>query len=81
LLTASEVAEYTFCPEAWYLRRHAVRPSPDAERRLECGARAHRRIGKATDHLRVVETARKVLLLGIVLVALVLAAHLAAVLV
>jgi hypothetical protein len=51
-LTASEIGEYAFCRQAWYLRRARVRPSPIASERLSHGLRTHREIGRKTDELR-----------------------------
>ncbi len=77
VLSASEVAEYTFCPQAWYLRRHQVAPSPEAQRRLQRGSATHREIGRTTDRMRLVKTLRQILLLAITLVAVLLIAQLA----
>jgi hypothetical protein len=51
-LTASEIGEYAFCRQAWYLRRARVRPSPVASERLSHGLRIHHEIGRKTDELR-----------------------------
>jgi hypothetical protein len=77
VLNASEIAEYTYCPEAWYLRRHAVSRSPDAERRLQHGAARHREIGHTTDRIRLVSSVRMTLLIAMGLVSLALVIQLA----
>ncbi|HEY1293771.1 MAG TPA: PD-(D/E)XK nuclease family protein [Chloroflexota bacterium] len=72
ILAASEIAEYVFCPRAWYLRRHAAPRSAEADRRLQAGTLAHRRIGRATDRVRRVDAARRALLMAIALAVLLL---------
>ena len=76
-LTASEVGAFVFCPEAWYLQRRGVRQAATAEERLQSGIRAHRQIGRETDRVRGVESARFVLLLLVLLLALLLIAQFA----
>ena len=45
-VTASDVAEYAFCPRAQWYRRHPPRggTTPAAEERAEAGTRYHRRV-------------------------------------
>jgi hypothetical protein len=70
-LSASEVGNFTYCPEAWYLQRLGHRPEQEALRRLHAGTRAHRRIGRTTGQLFRTDGLRRALLLVlIVLVAL-----------
>jgi CRISPR/Cas system-associated exonuclease Cas4 (RecB family) len=42
--SASDLAEYAYCPRAWYYRKHppAAGRSPDSERRSSAGTRYHR---------------------------------------
>lgn len=62
VLTASEIGGYTFCGQAWYLRRRQVPHADFGERRLQQGTVAHRQIGKRTERLRGIERLRVVLL-------------------
>jgi hypothetical protein len=62
-LTASEIGEYAFCPQAWYLRRRKVRPSSIAAERLNSGIRAHQEIGRMTDDVRGRRRIHRLLLL------------------
>jgi hypothetical protein len=72
VLTASEVGYFVFCPEAWYLQRRGARQAAFAEKRLQIGIRAHRQIGRETDRVREVETARLVLLIVMLILAILL---------
>ena len=42
--SASDLAEYAYCPRAWYYRGHPppAGPSSDSRRRSEAGTRYHR---------------------------------------
>jgi hypothetical protein len=72
-VTASEVGNFTYCPEAWYLQRFGRRPDRNAIQRLRAGTHAHQRIGKSTGQLFAMENLRRALVLVlIVLVALLL---------
>jgi hypothetical protein len=62
VLRASDIGEYTFCPEAWYLHRHEAARSVVAKERLATGVQAHRRIGARTDRVRRIDMARRLLL-------------------
>jgi len=43
-ITASEIAEYAFCPMSWYLRRfERVEPEPH---KIEAGQRYHAAVGE-----------------------------------
>jgi hypothetical protein len=77
VLTASEVGTFVFCPEAWYLQRRGARQSAPAEKRLDMGIRAHREIGRVTDRVLEVESARFVLRVVVLLLAVLLVAHFA----
>ena len=59
-----------FCREAWNLQRQGLAPNARAYVRLEEGSEAHVRIGRATDRLRRIESARRILLLLILLLAI-----------
>lgn len=50
VISASEIAQYSFCPVAWYLQRCGVSPESP---KLEEGAERHREVG------RMVEVARR----------------------
>ena len=67
-LSASDIAEFTFCPEAWYLRRHGQPRSTAAAARLEAGTRARQQIGRATDQLRHLEYVRRLLVLAMLVI-------------
>ena len=71
-LSASEIGAFVYCPEAWWLRRHGNAPDADAMERLRAGSLAHRRIGRATDRLVTTDAIRRVLLIGLIVVALLL---------
>ena len=75
ILKASEIGSFVFCPEAWYLQRHGGRRSVAAEERLAAGTRAHRAIGRQTDHLRGASRVRHLLLAVIVLLIVLLTAQ------
>ena len=74
-LTASEVGQFTYCPEAWYLQRFGHKPEGHAMQRLHDGTRQHERIGRTAE--RIVDTdalRRGLLIILAVLAALLLAA-------
>jgi hypothetical protein len=77
ILAASEISEYAFCRQAWYLGRHAAARSVEAEQRRQAGTAAHRHIGRATDHVRQIETARRALVAVMAIVGLLLIMQLA----
>jgi hypothetical protein len=63
VLSASQIASFTFCPQAWHLsRRNVVQNDGGVERLLE-GVCAHRGIGTRTDRLRAIELACGVLII------------------
>jgi len=65
VLSASEIASFTFCPRAWHLsRRNVVQSAGGVERLLE-GISAHRDIGARADRLRAMELARGILIVVI----------------
>ena len=65
------------CPEAWYLQRRHARQSAPAAKRLEMGIRAHRQIGRSTDRVLKVASARLVLRVVVLLPAILLVAQFA----
>ena len=73
-LTASEVGDFTYCPESWYLRRFGHVPDAEAIQDLRDGTRQHERIGRTAE--RIVDTdalGRRLLIILVVLAALLLA--------
>ena len=74
-VTASEVGNFAYCPESWYLERFGVAPDGDAIRRLRDGNSAHRRIGRTTDRLASTEVLRRTILIALIVVALMLLTH------
>ena len=71
-VTASEVGNFAYCAESWYLERFGVVPDGDAIRRLRDGSSDHRRIGRSTDRLASTEVLRRTILIGLIVVALLL---------
>jgi hypothetical protein len=65
-LSASEIGEFGFCPQAWFLGRSL---DEEAQLRLEAGTRAHQRIGRQTDLLRASERVKTCLLISIAVLA------------
>jgi hypothetical protein len=64
VLSASEIASYTFCGQAWYLsRRNVARDARGAEHLVE-GIGAHRHIGARADRLRAIELVRRFLIIA-----------------
>lgn len=64
-LSASEIGEFAFCPQAWFLARCDIPVDEQARLRLDAGTRTHRRIGRRTDLLRASEQVKLVLLVYI----------------
>lgn len=74
-LTASEVGQFAYCPEAWYLRRFGHSTDAVARQRLHHGTRQHERIGRTTERIVDTDALRRSLLIVVVaLGALLLAA-------
>lgn len=73
-LTASEVGQFAYCPEAWFLRRFGHMPDADAKQRLEHGTRQHARIGRTTERIVDTDALRRGLLVILVALAVVLVA-------
>src|SRR6516225_1063371 len=61
-LCASELGEFAYCWQAWFLGRCNSPVDEQARLRLEAGTHAHRRIGQRTDALRTTEQVRTALL-------------------
>ena len=72
-LCASEIGEFAYCPQAWFLGRCNIPLDEQARLRLEAGSRAHQRIGRRTDLLRTAEQMRRVLLVSMAALAIVTA--------
>src|SRR5215207_8674146 len=70
-LSASAIASYTFCPQAWSLQRRGTRRSPGATALLATGTRNHQHIGRRTDRLRAADMSQRLLLALIALLVLV----------
>ena len=70
-LCASEIGEFAYCPQAWFLGRCDIPVDEQARLRLEAGTRAHRRIGQRTDALRTTEQVRTALLVVMAALAIV----------
>ena len=71
-ITASEVGNFAYCPESWYLERFGVAPDRAAIRLLRDGSSAHKRIGRTTDRLASTELLRRTILIALIVVALTL---------
>jgi hypothetical protein len=72
-LCASEIGEFAYCPQAWFLGRCDVPADEQARLRLEAGTLAHQRIGRRTDLLRTTEQMRRVLLVSMAALAIITA--------
>src|SRR5262245_37335944 len=75
-LSASEIGQFAFCPQAWYLARCDIPVDAEARARLEAGTRAHKWIGQRTDLIRTGEAVRVwllILMVGLTAIAAVLA--------
>jgi hypothetical protein len=51
VLSASEIAQFVFCREAWYIERQGLISARNPLDRREQGRAAHREIGRRTDAL------------------------------
>src|SRR5262249_6200207 len=65
VLSASEVASYTFCRQAWHLGGRHVAQTPGGAQRLVDGTAAHRQIGARANRLRTIELVRRFLIVAI----------------
>jgi hypothetical protein len=68
-LSASELGQFAYCPQAWFLARCNIPVDEQARLRLEAGRRAHRRIGRRTDLVRASEQINVILLVVMVVLA------------
>ena len=66
ILSASEVANFEFCPVAWYLQRSGAARDSTSVRAMEDGAREHRRIATHATRARTLQRAQTLLVLVIV---------------
>jgi hypothetical protein len=64
VLSASEIAGYTFCPQAWHLGRQNVARNAGGAKRLMEGTVAHRQIGARADRVRAIELLRRLLIVA-----------------
>ena len=73
-LTASEVGDFTYCPESWYLRRFGHLPDAEAIQDLRDGTRQHERIGRTAERIVDTDALRRALLITLVVLAALLVA-------
>ncbi len=66
VLTASEIANFEFCPVAWFLQRCGAARDSTSARYMEDGAREHRRIATHATRARTLQRAQRLLVLVIV---------------
>jgi hypothetical protein len=66
VLTASEVADFEFCPVAWYLQRCGAARDSTSVRNMEDGAREHRRIATHATRARTLQRAQRLLVLVVI---------------
>src|SRR2546427_6431731 len=69
VLSASEIAEFVFCPQAWHLSRNGAVGSPASSQRRRLGIRDHALIGRRTDSLLVFRQVQRILLVIILVLA------------
>ena|SRR5947207_13957336 len=66
VLTASEIANFEFCPVAWFLQRCGGARDATSVRNMEDGAREHRRIATHATRAKTLQRAQTLLVLVIV---------------
>src|SRR5262245_48501081 len=66
VLTASEIANFEFCPVAWYLQRSGAARDSTSMRNMEDGAREHRRIATHASRAKRLQRTQRLLVLVIV---------------
>ena len=66
ILTASEVANFEFCPVAWYLQRCGAARDSRSVRNIEDGVREHRRIATHATRARRLQRAQRLIVLVII---------------
>lgn len=49
VISASEIAQYSFCPVAWYLQRCGCSPESP---KLDEGAQKHREVGRMVEYVQ-----------------------------
>lgn len=54
-ISASEIAEYAYCPVAWYRGRMGVRPSGHMRREMMDGREMHRAAGASLSRSHLLE--------------------------
>ena len=63
VLTASEIANFEFCPVAWFLQRCGADRDSTSVRNMEDGAREHRRIATHASRAKTLQRTQKLLVL------------------
>ena len=76
VLSASDIASYTFCAQAWHLGRRNVAPNAEAAKRLAAGTVAHQQIGARADRVRAIDLVWRLLIVASLGLAVILALHL-----
>ena len=76
VLSASEIASYTFCSQAWYLGRRNVARNAEAAKRLAAGTLAHQQIGARADRVRAIDLVWRLLIVASLGLAVILAIQL-----
>ena len=66
VLTASEIANFEFCPVAWLLQRSGAARDSTSVRKMEHGVREHRRIARHATRAKTLHRAQMLLVLVIV---------------
>jgi hypothetical protein len=66
VLTASEIANFEFCPVAWFLQRSGADRDSTSMRNMEDGAREHRRIAAHATRAKAMQRVQRVLVLVII---------------
>jgi hypothetical protein len=75
VLSASEIAEFVFCPQAWHISERGTPRTDRGERRLRAGTLTHQDIGRRTDRWLKGEHVRNALLMVIVVLIATLVVH------
>ena len=63
VLTASEIANFEFCPVAWFLQRSGAARDSTSMRNMEDGAREHRRIATHATRAKAMQRVQRLLVL------------------
>jgi hypothetical protein len=64
-LTTSEIANFEFCPVAWFLARSGAARDSTSVRIMQAGSREHRRIATHAARARTLQRAQRLLVLVI----------------